>query len=454
MTGKVGMADQREPSYAYLVHEVVRSAGRPLTFQEISDQVNRCRPVTTRNPKATIRSALGQVKQAISLGDGHYGYLPDLLQGSLPRLLLTEKKPANYPLIYSDEIRHALWPSFLEIQKRTIRRPVQVRLPDGDEVDFPLEFFGRGTWGSPMPEGLRRYFIGKRAAAGDSLLIRVVDGQAGGCEAWFESRLKQDRAAVAKRNRELADAANRLLQGSRSREATIWDLVVALLARGVYRSDVAPGPLEAVLSADPRFAYAGLQMWILAEAATAEVQATIRERQRLEHELSPPEAQTPAGREHAGSALAARYAMERTMADVGAILSEREFASIDEANAFLQEMLAKGGVPRRSAQSPLEPARDLTDAAWEATSSRERARLARKALEISPDCADAYVPLAEETARSLREAADLYAEGVAAGERALGKESFAEEVGHFWSVIETRPYMRASRVGPSFLGHG
>jgi tetratricopeptide (TPR) repeat protein len=36
-----------------------------------------------------------------------------------------------------------------------------------------------------------------------------------------------------------------------------------------------------------------------------------------------------------------------------------------------------------------------------------------------------------------------YAQGVAAGERALGKERFERDAGHFWGILETRPYMRA-----------
>jgi tetratricopeptide (TPR) repeat protein len=75
----------------------------------------------------------------------------------------------------------------------------------------------------------------------------------------------------------------------------------------------------------------------------------------------------------------------------------------------------------------------------------EQVRLAKKALELSADCADAYVLLAE-NAGTLREATDLYRQGVAAGERALGQETFQEYAGHFWGFLETRPYMRA-RLG-------
>src|SRR5262249_12067643 len=188
MTGKIAMADKREPSYADLVHEVLRAAEQPLTFQQIFDQVNQRRPVTTKNPKATIRGALTEGRQLVSLGDGRYGYLPHLLQGSLLRVPLTEKKPAYQPLIYSDEVRDALWPGYFAAQKRQITRRVPMRLRDGDEVVLSLEFFGNGVWGSPMPEGLRRYLVDNRAGPGDSLLIQIVDGEAGRCEAWFEPR--------------------------------------------------------------------------------------------------------------------------------------------------------------------------------------------------------------------------------------------------------------------------
>jgi tetratricopeptide (TPR) repeat protein len=76
---------------------------------------------------------------------------------------------------------------------------------------------------------------------------------------------------------------------------------------------------------------------------------------------------------------------------------------------------------------------------------RRRVILARQALEVSPDCADAYVVLAESAAGPAR-ALPLYEAAVAAGERAISAARFAELAGHFWGVLETRPYMRA-RLG-------
>lgn len=98
--------------------------------------------------------------------------------------------------------------------------------------------------------------------------------------------------------------------------------------------------------------------------------------------------------------------------------------------------------------TPLAQAQELMYEAFEAPSEKQRIRLARQALEISPDCADAYVLLAE-NALSRKEALELYEKGVEAGERALGPQAFQEDVGHFWGMLETRPYMRA-RQGLAF----
>lgn len=137
---------------------------------------------------------------------------------------------------------------------------------------------------------------------------------------------------------------------------------------------------------------------------------------------------------------------ERAMAQVHRLIEGREFASLDELNAFLKKALDSGPVKRTEPTTPLNRAQEVMYDAWEEPSPKRRIALAKQALEISPDCADAYVLLAEETARTHGEAARLYEKGVIAGERALGLRTFTDHVGHFWGLIETRPYMRA-RLG-------
>jgi len=109
----------------------------------------------------------------------------------------------------------------------------------------------------------------------------------------------------------------------------------------------------------------------------------------------------------------------------------------------VEPLLACLGGMAHFKQSAVEKAQWIMYEAWDAPTPQRAVALARKALEVSPDCADAYSLLAEYTARSLNEAIDLYRKGVEAGERALGKKPFEKDVGHFWGIFETRPYMRA-----------
>jgi tetratricopeptide (TPR) repeat protein len=134
--------------------------------------------------------------------------------------------------------------------------------------------------------------------------------------------------------------------------------------------------------------------------------------------------------------------MGRQMQAIGKLLEGHEFESAEEANAFLQNLVAQGGVPF-APETPQEQAQELVYQAWEARSRNQRQRLARQALEIYPDCADAYVLLAENAARGPEEARDLYQKSVEAGVRSLGLKVFEEDAGYFWGIIETRPYMRA-----------
>jgi tetratricopeptide (TPR) repeat protein len=91
----------------------------------------------------------------------------------------------------------------------------------------------------------------------------------------------------------------------------------------------------------------------------------------------------------------------------------------------------------------LDRAQNLIYDAWEAGSAKQRVALAKEALRISPLCADAYVLLAEHAAPGSSEQLEYYRHGVEAGEAALGAAAFEEDVGHFWGLLETRPYMRA-----------
>lgn len=96
----------------------------------------------------------------------------------------------------------------------------------------------------------------------------------------------------------------------------------------------------------------------------------------------------------------------------------------------------------RFSQIKLDQAQGIIYDALDEPNRQKRLALARKALNISPYCADAYNLLAGES-ESLEERLELYEQGVNVGRIALGDSFFKENTGYFWGVFETRPYMRA-----------
>ena len=100
---------------------------------------------------------------------------------------------------------------------------------------------------------------------------------------------------------------------------------------------------------------------------------------------------------------------------------------------------ARSRRPKRAA----EAAQELMYQAWEQRSAARRIALAREALTVHEGCADACSLLAMEDARTDEEARELWERATAAAEATLGKRAFAEDVGHFWGLLETRPYVGA-----------
>lgn len=128
---------------------------------------------------------------------------------------------------------------------------------------------------------------------------------------------------------------------------------------------------------------------------------------------------------------------------VARFLESRNFASLEDLNAALEQArtdgtFAEAGADR--ARTPAQEAQDLAYDAMEAT-GRLRVTLARRAVVLSPDCADAWIVLGGATGDSDARLAH-YDRAVAAGARTIG-EAFDTLAGEFWAHLETRPYMRA-----------
>jgi tetratricopeptide (TPR) repeat protein len=94
--------------------------------------------------------------------------------------------------------------------------------------------------------------------------------------------------------------------------------------------------------------------------------------------------------------------------------------------------------PRDQAQELMWDAMDLIG-----QDDERAAELCHRALSIYPDCVDALAMLADLECDRVKDHVDAMRKAVAAGRRDLGPKYFKSERGHFWGLIETRPFMRA-----------
>jgi hypothetical protein len=127
--------------------------------------------------------------------------------------------------------------------------------------------------------------------------------------------------------------------------------------------------------------------------------------------------------------------IERVHAAVHRALEGCDFKSPDEANEFLQEQLAAGAfdwdkIGPAADATPLDRAQEILYEALDAPSRGKRVKMATKALAISEHCADAWLLLAKEQAKTAAETLEYIRKAVEAGEGALGPEVFEQNRGY------------------------
>jgi hypothetical protein len=89
-----------KPNYTALTHQVVRESREPLPFAEIMRRVHTLAPVTTGNPKGTIRNAISQSRLIVNTGDGRYGWQYRVINDSVRRLRRSpgeSRRNSEYP---------------------------------------------------------------------------------------------------------------------------------------------------------------------------------------------------------------------------------------------------------------------------------------------------------------------------------------------------------------------
>jgi tetratricopeptide (TPR) repeat protein len=290
---------------------------------------------------------------------------------------------------------------------------VTLTLTDGPVLQTRVEHLvaGEAAWGVPSTPALAEWYRQQQAASEDDLIVRVLDVETRQYAISLARRADRDKAAVAARNRALADAAEAVLRAGRM-DMPISYLVPRLIARGAYRDPLPPDPWEQVLRSDLRF-IVGQHSVDLTEKIVS----------YLEREQGVPPAFDTAPRP--------RGDRRRLYPELALSEGEgsAEGARSDEARQAWGGYLFDRGMDHLWAGWPL-----AAEAYY------------REALRLDPDHADAWVHLGNRRFEEgvVVKALGHYERGQAAAEaRTIGDPS--RYPGPFWGDVDSRPFMRALR---------
>jgi len=136
-----------------------------------------------------------------------------------------------------------------------------------------------------------------------------------------------------------------------------------------------------------------------------------------------------------------RFASERNFAIIGELIKDKKFDSIEEINDFLKSSFGEHleNVPKGTDNK--SKSKELV---YEAYNHPKKVayQMLKEALELDPNNIDVYNFLGEKT-NDYDKAIKYYKKAIKIGKANLGEKYFEENMGYFWGLIETRPYMRA-----------
>jgi len=393
-----------EPSFVQLVTQALMGAGRPLTLAEIKARVEMVRPVRTRNPQATLRNAISNVRLIASLG-GHparYTWWPRHLSDNTFRQPLAAADLESGTLVLNDETRRALWPDFFAGPSRSAGQ-VTLALADGPIIQARIEHLVpmQPVWGLSSTPALADWYRRQGATSEDALIVRVLDADARRYAMEPRRHADREEAAIAARNQALADAAEVVLRAGRMGMPD-FDLIPRLIAHGAYRDPLPPDPWEGVLRGDLRFVV-GMHGVDLAERLVDSLER--------EQEVPP---------------------------DLWA--SPRPLGNRRKLYAGLTQGARSDQARRAWGACLFDRGMDHLWAGW----SLAAEAYYREALRLDPGHADAWVHLGNRRFEEghVAEALGHYERGQAAAEaRTIGDP--AQYAGPFWGDVDSRPFMRA-----------
>jgi len=133
---------------------------------------------------------------------------------------------------------------------------------------------------------------------------------------------------------------------------------------------------------------------------------------------------------------------ERIYRELEKYLKDKEITSEEEMQEEIKKFMDMYN--SQTAQKKVKDARDYLDMAYEADNEKDALKYAKKALQLDKNCLDAEVIIEELTTEDMEVLKVRYEKLITKTEKRLKEAGIwtDENIGSFWDIVETRPYLR------------
>lgn len=228
------------------VAEALQNSKHPLSLRELVMQAREILPRGI-NADVAVSQTINQLFQAVLVGPDQYGWLTNLIDGSVIRHPLTAEE-ARQGFLLLDELEHAVFfPEFFQTH-RSSNRILYIELFGGATI--PAEaYIERKTWSLRLGPQFVEWVEEQGGQGRDDIIITAVNAAQGQYVVRLQPNEARDDTTIQSRNVQLTLKAEEIVRQEQlvKDSMTTWDLAARLIAQDVYRDRVPADDLHCVL---------------------------------------------------------------------------------------------------------------------------------------------------------------------------------------------------------------
>ncbi|MEM7129492.1 MAG: hypothetical protein AAF702_24380 [Chloroflexota bacterium] len=233
-------------NYSNMIADTLMSSPVPLSAHEIDAALGHSLPKGT-DIHRLIEQTADTIFQVVQCAPDQYGWLSNLIKGSIIRHPLTADE-AEQGFLLLDELEHAvLFPEFFQTH-RSEARILYIELFGGPTI--PAEaYIEQKTWSLRLGPQFVAWVDEQGGEGRDDILITANDVNNGQYMLRLHPREARDDSLIQSRNVQLTLKAEEIVRKIQKSKGSItsWDLAAQLLADEVYRDAIPPDDLHCVL---------------------------------------------------------------------------------------------------------------------------------------------------------------------------------------------------------------